>query len=111
MAKVAGSLCRNTAPGVRGTESPERILTNCHLQRNTRFVRTIIQRDGAVAGVVGNPYIERKMRGPTTKLDVVAGIVVAARVLMSKPRRFRIMRVESETSVRSIYLYRILGCS
>ena len=58
---------------LRGAGSPQRTLTNCHLQRNTRFVRTIIRRDAAVAGVARNPYIERKIPGPPpTKLDVVA---------------------------------------
>jgi len=30
-----------------GERKPQRTLTNCHLQCNTRFVRTIIQRDAA----------------------------------------------------------------
>lgn len=44
VAKVAGSLCWGVGGGVRGvcrglggTESSERTVTNCHLQRNTRF--------------------------------------------------------------------------
>ncbi|KAL0127625.1 hypothetical protein PUN28_003127 [Cardiocondyla obscurior] len=46
---------------------PQRTLTNCHLQCNTRSVRTIIQCDaGWLASWASgeNPYTERKMLGP-----------------------------------------------
>lgn len=47
-----------------GERKPQRTLTNCHLQCNTRSVRTIIQHDADIAGASENPYTERKMPGP-----------------------------------------------
>lgn len=66
---------RARAKGKRGREKgrraerrqrkPQRTLTNCHLQCNTRSVRTIIQRDAGIADASEeNPYTERKMPGP-----------------------------------------------
>jgi len=50
--------------GKVGERKPQRTLTNCHLQCNTRSVRTIIQRDVAWRMSGENACAERKMSRP-----------------------------------------------